>query len=173
MFLSSSAEFVFILLFHFHHHTSSGDTSAVPGLPQLYVPGSDGLVWVRQPLLPQHSRPCRRPLQPCAEQDWHELPCRRGLGEGLAGAAAPAPGARGGEPERGVGLRQESPDGSGRAGALHLPAGHVPGRAHQVGVLGFCVTSNCFAGSCLVLCCLGDPGVNSFQNGTRSTACLD
>lgn len=57
-FISSSAESVFIFLHYFHNYTSSGDISAVLGLPQLCIPGSVGLVWVERPLLTQCCSPC-------------------------------------------------------------------------------------------------------------------
>ena len=141
VFIPSSPEFMFIL-FCFHNHTSSGDISAVLGLPQLCVPGSDGLVWVRRPLLTQHSGPCSCLLWSSVhlEQDWHKLTCRLRKwhfrdGGTLDGAAPPAPRTDGGEPECRMGLREASPDGSRCPRAVHLLVGCVFSWTDQVGVL--------------------------------------
>lgn len=179
MVLPSSAEFMFILLFCFHNHTSSGDISAVLGLPQLCVPGSDGLVWVRRPLLTQCSCPCSCLLWSSihSEQDWYKLTCRLGKwhfrdGGRLAGAAPPAPRTDGGEPECRMGLREESPDSSRCPRAVHLPVGHVLSWADQVGVLFSSVSLKGklhYTGGPLPCLDSVSQGVNICQNGTCST----
>lgn len=179
VFLPSSAEFIFILLFCFHNHTSSGDISAVLGLPQLRAPGSDGLIWLRRPLLAQCSGPCSCLLRSSvpSEQDWHQLTCRLGKwhfhgGGRLAGAAPPAPRTDGGEPECRMGLREESPDGSRCPWAVHLPLGHVLSRADQVSVLFSSVSLKGklhYVGGLLPCFDSVIQGVNTCQNGTCST----